>query len=153
MSLYQRLKASQTSTQEEGNLIKTSQTSHAHAGRRGIEQLSSYKCDIRATSTPVKENKSPSRAQVTNGTLSESVSEPRIIAWINSNPPDLPDVQNNCAACGEFIPVYDTGWVILGDRSLIHYSGKYGLKCWKAWKAKRRTDALASINLKGSNNI
>jgi len=73
LSLYQRLKASQTSTQEEGNLIKTSQTSHARARRRGVKQLFSYKCDIRATSTPVKENKSPSHAQVTNGTLSESV--------------------------------------------------------------------------------
>ena len=70
--------------------------------------------------------------------------ENRIIAWINSNPPDLPDPQNDCAACGEFIPIYDSGWVYLADGALIHYSGKHGTKCLAAWQKKRRDAALAS---------
>ncbi|MZR29659.1 hypothetical protein [Sneathiella litorea] len=69
--------------------------------------------------------------------------EAKIIAWINSHPPGLPIVQNNCAECGEFTPVYDTGWVILGDGALIHYSGKHGKKCWKAWRRKRSNEAMS----------
>ena len=72
--------------------------------------------------------------------------EDQIVAWINSNPPNLPEPQNNCAACGEFIPVYDTGWVILGDGALIHYSGKHGKTCWEAWKTKRREIAQAAMS-------
>ena len=72
--------------------------------------------------------------------------ENSIIAWINANPPDLPEAQNNCAACGEFIPVYDTSWVFLGDGALIHYSGKYGLGCWEVWKSIKRETAQAAIS-------
>jgi hypothetical protein len=61
-----------------------------------------------------------------------------IVAWINSNPPNLPESQNNCAACGELIPVYETGWVYLGDGALIHHGGETGDACWKRWQRMRR---------------
>ena len=77
---------------------------------------------------------------------SEDTEEGKVIAWLNANPPDFPAAQNNCAACGEFIPVYDTGWFYLGDGALIHYSGKYGLGCWEVWKSKRRETAQAAIS-------
>jgi hypothetical protein len=70
-----------------------------------------------------------------------------IIAWKLANLPDLPDAQNNCAACGIFIPVYDTGWVILGDKALIHYSGKHGKTCWDAWMSKRRKEAETNLGV------
>lgn len=76
----------------------------------------------------------------------EETEEGKIIAWINSNPPSLPEVQNDCAACDEFILAYDTCWVILGDGALIHYSGKHGLGCWEAWKSKKRETAQAAIS-------
>tara|TARA_B110000046_G_scaffold161704_1_gene175554 strand:+ start:649 stop:831 length:183 start_codon:yes stop_codon:yes gene_type:complete len=57
----------------------------------------------------------------------------------------LPKVQNNCAACGDFIPVYD--WVILGDGALIHYSGKHGKTCWDAWMSKRRKEAETTLRV------
>ena len=60
--------------------------------------------------------------------------ECKVVAWINSNRPDLPEHQNNCAACGEYIQVYDTHWVILGDGALIHYSGKHGKTCVDQWQ-------------------
>lgn len=68
-----------------------------------------------------------------------------VVAWINANPPVLPEVQNHCAACGEFIPVHESGWVFLGDGALIHYSGKHGLGCWEVWKEKRRDAAMAEM--------
>ncbi|MDA1029712.1 MAG: hypothetical protein O3B41_11770 [Bacteroidetes bacterium] len=77
----------------------------------------------------------------------EETEEGKIVAWINANPPDLPDAQNHCAACGEFIPVYDTGWVILGDGALIHYSGKHGKTCWDAWRRKRREEAESKLRV------
>jgi len=48
---------------------------------------------------------------------------------IDSRPPKLPSVQNHCAGCGEFIPVYDTNWVHLADGTLIHHGGPHGDKC------------------------
>lgn len=76
--------------------------------------------------------------------------ETEIIAWINANPPDMPEHQNNCAACGEYIPVYDTGWVCLGDGALIHYGGKHGKKCFKNWHQMRREMAQSAFeNLNG----
>lgn len=77
----------------------------------------------------------------------EETEEGKIVAWINANPPDLPDAQNHCAACGEFIPVYDTGWVVLGDGALIHYSGKHGKTCWDAWSRKRRNEAESNLGV------
>ena len=77
----------------------------------------------------------------------EETEENKIVAWINANPPNLPDAQNHCAACGEFIPVYDTGWVILGDGALIHYSGKHGKTCWDAWMSKRRKEAETNLGV------
>ena len=71
----------------------------------------------------------------------------KVTAWINANPPDLPEHQNNCAACGEHIPVYDTGWVCLGDGALIHYSGKHGQVCWKRWHRMRRGEAIRVIEI------
>jgi hypothetical protein len=73
--------------------------------------------------------------------------ETKILVWINNNPPNLPIVQKNCVECGEFIPVYDTGWVILCDGALTHYSGKHGDKCWKAWSQKRRNEAKAQLGV------
>lgn len=67
--------------------------------------------------------------------------ETSVIAWINSNPPCLPDHQNNCAACGIYIEVYDTGRVYLGDGALIHYGGKNGKVCWELWQQMRRDEA------------
>jgi len=71
--------------------------------------------------------------------------EANVIAWINSNPPDLPEAQNHCAACGEFIEVYDVHWVCLSDGALIHYSGKYGKVCWGRWQKMRRDDAKRAM--------
>jgi hypothetical protein len=65
----------------------------------------------------------------------------KVITWINANPPDLPKHQNNCAACDAYIPVYDTGWVILGDGALIHYSGQHGKTCWDRWHQMRHDEA------------
>jgi hypothetical protein len=48
---------------------------------------------------------------------------------IDSHPAKLPSVQNHCAGCGEFIPVYDTNWVHLADGTLIHNGGPHGDKC------------------------
>jgi hypothetical protein len=73
--------------------------------------------------------------------LIEDRAEANIIAWINNHPPDLPLSQNHCAACGEYIEVYDTHWVHLGDGALIHYSGKYGKDCWERWQEIRRNNA------------
>jgi hypothetical protein len=64
----------------------------------------------------------------------------KVTAWINANPPDVPEHQNNCAACGGYIPVHETGWVILGDGALIHYSGNHGMECWEQWQRKRREE-------------
>jgi hypothetical protein len=64
-----------------------------------------------------------------------------VIAWINANPPDLPKHQNSCAACGKYIPVHDTDWVILGDGALVHYSGKHGQVCWEHWQQIRNNEA------------
>lgn len=71
--------------------------------------------------------------------------EAGVVAWINANPPELPEVQNHCAACGESILFNDTGWVCLADGALIHYSGSHGLTCWEAWKKKRRETAHAAL--------
>ena len=71
--------------------------------------------------------------------------ETHVIAWINANQPDLPEHQNNCAACGVYIEVHDTGWVILGDGALIHYSGKHGQVCWKRWLQIRNAEAKQAI--------
>lgn len=64
-----------------------------------------------------------------------------VIAWINANPPDLPMHQNHCAACSAFIPVYDTGWVYLGDGVLIHHGGEHGRECFDRWQDMRREEA------------
>jgi hypothetical protein len=73
-------------------------------------------------------------------------SNDKVIAWINANPPDLPEHQNNCTACGGYIHVYDTHWVILGDGALIHYSGKHGKGCLEWWQRKRREEcSLRSV--------
>jgi hypothetical protein len=68
-----------------------------------------------------------------------------VIAWINANPPDLPMHQNHCAACGEYIPVYDTGWVYLGDGALIHHGGERGRDCFDRWQDMRRDEAERAI--------
>ena len=77
--------------------------------------------------------------------LIEGSTETNIIAWINSHPPDLPDAQNHCAACGEFIEVYDVYWIYLADGALIHYSGKYDNKCWKRWQKIRLDNANTAL--------
>ncbi len=64
-----------------------------------------------------------------------------VAAWINTHPPELPEHQNNCAACGEFIPVYDVGWVILGDGALVH------IKCRDRWSEMRRGSAKQSLDM------
>lgn len=81
---------------------------------------------------------------VTPDLVRDSV-EANVIAWINSHPPDLPETQNHCAACGEFIEVYDIHWVCLGDGALIHYSGKYGKVCWGRWQKMRRDEAKRAM--------
>lgn len=35
-----------------------------------------------------------------------------------------------CDACGQRVDLGGYNWRILGDRSLVHYSGPYGLSCW-----------------------
>jgi len=72
-------------------------------------------------------------------------SDAKVVAWINSHPPDLPDAQNHCAACGEYIEVYDVHWIYLADGALIHYSGKYDNKCWKRWQEIRRDNANTAL--------
>ena len=72
-------------------------------------------------------------------------SEAIVIAWINSNPPDLPDPQNNCAACGLPILVIDAGWVYLADGAMIHYSGKHEKICWERWLKMRRSEAMQAL--------
>jgi hypothetical protein len=69
----------------------------------------------------------------------------KTIAWINANPPDLPMHQNHCAACGEYIPVYDTGWVYLGDGALVHHGGERGRECFDRWQVLRRAEALKGL--------
>jgi hypothetical protein len=78
------------------------------------------------------------------------VSEPderTVVAWINSHPPVPPKDKNHCAACGEYIEVYNTNWVYLGDGALIHYSGKYGKVCWDQWQEMRRDEANSALGL------
>jgi hypothetical protein len=92
-----------------------------------------------ATPSPVGAWHSDGEATaLTVQTVAADTSEKAVIASINSNPPNLPNDQNHCAACGEFIQVYDTGWVILADGALIHYSGKHGMECWEQWQRERR---------------
>jgi hypothetical protein len=74
-----------------------------------------------------------------------AVSDHTVIAWINANPPDLPIHQNQCAACGEFIQVYDPGWVNLGDGALIHHGGERGQDCFDRWQNIRREEAERAI--------
>jgi hypothetical protein len=74
-----------------------------------------------------------------------AVSDHTVIAWINANPPDLPMHQNHCAACGEYIPVYDTGWVYLGDGALVHHGGERGRECLDRWQVLRRAEALEGL--------
>lgn len=71
--------------------------------------------------------------------------ESKVVAWINRHPPDLPDVQNYCAACGEFIPVYDTNWVHLADGAFIHHGGKHGRSCFNRWRQMRREKAERAL--------
>ncbi len=78
--------------------------------------------------------------------VAADTSEKKVIAWINSHPPDLPNDQNHCAACGEFIQVYDIGWVILGDGALVHHGGKHGDACHKKWARMRRDEANNFFN-------
>ncbi len=149
MSLYHHLKTSQTSPQLEDDApkeAKTSQTSHARVRQRGNLPSSSFNSDNWDILTPEKGKVSAPRARVTNGTLSGRAQESKIIAWINANPPDLPEHQNDCAACGEYIHVYDTGWVCLGDGALIHYSGKHGKTCFDSWHQTRRDAAKTALN-------
>jgi hypothetical protein len=147
MSLYQRLKLVTFRTLSEPEMSKTSGTSHARARRRGNKHLFSNNSDIRDAQTLETVKDISSHAHVTNRTLSVCEREKKVIAWINSNPPDLPEHQNNCAACGGYIPVHDTGWVILGDGALIHYSGKHGQVCWKRWHRTRRSEAIRVIEI------
>jgi len=132
MSLYERLKLVTFGTLSEAKTAKTSQTSHARAGRRSVERPFSFNSDGWDTQTLETDENIPSRAQVTFGTLSDLEIERKVIAWINAHPPDLPLHQNNCAVCGEFIPVDETGWIILGDGALIHR------KCWDRWHRLQR---------------
>lgn len=95
-----------------------------------------------------------SDAAPTVQTVTADISEKKVVAWINSHPPDLPIDQNNCAACGEYIHVYDTGWVCLGDGALIHYSDKHGKTCFDSWHQTRRDAAKTALNeQKGEINI
>jgi hypothetical protein len=48
---------------------------------------------------------------------------------IDMRPAKLPSVQNHCAGCGKYIPVYDTNWIHLADGALIHNGGPHGDKC------------------------
>lgn len=74
-----------------------------------------------------------------------------VVAWINSNPPSLPDAQNHCAACGKFIEVYNTDWVYLADEALIHHGGKLGRACFDRWRQLRREEALEALSAAGDN--
>ena len=74
-----------------------------------------------------------------------NVTEVDVVNWINANPPSLPRIQNHCAACGEYIHVYDQYWVILGDGALIHHGGHRRITCSRLWSAKRRQDARAHL--------
>ena len=82
---------------------------------------------------------------VADGYIATEPYENTVIAWINSHPPDLPLSQNHCAACGEYIEVYNTLWVYLGDGALIHYSGKYDKVCWEKWQKIRRDNANTAL--------
>jgi hypothetical protein len=154
VSLYRHLKASQTSPLSPSSsgdkwdtsteeTAKPSQTSLARATERSVVPFSSYKEDIRDGHTLENNKDISTHAQVTFGTVPESEREKSIPGWINANPPELPEHQNSCAACGVYIPVYDTGWVILGDGALIHYGDKHGTDCWERWRQKRRDEALS----------
>ena len=145
MSLYHHLKTSQTLTLEELENKKTSHLSHARVKQKSDFKLSSYIGDAWDGLPSRKTEKTPSRAHVTFGTVQHFDPKMKIVAWINSNPPELPEIQNHCAACGAFIPVYDTGWIYLADGALIHYSGEHGLTCWEEWKKMRSEAARAAL--------
>ena len=77
--------------------------------------------------------------------LNDTRLDARVTAWCNANPPELPVSQNHCAACGEFIPVYENGWVYLADGALIHYGKPPTRCCFDEWQTIRRAAGCAGL--------
>lgn len=94
------------------------------------------KCVSPVESYRVPSHSADPRKAFSNGDLYE---------WMNSNPPDLPENQGNCAGCGGEVNFQQNDWRYLGDGALVHYGLGYGLDCCERWQEERMEEASRAL--------